>query len=200
MPNPIAIDEWPVGDRKEPRAALGITNDAEVAARHGRVDLHRKGLDVLVASWRRLVQDKRRRLLLLVGDGDDAEELRAQLVTLSGDVRWHDHYVTDRAIIREHLAAADVAVLPLGLKDLLSLCLRPWLQDVPSRRLTLPAWRTSPQRASETESSSSLLMTRELWPMVWPALCQTASSRPIWVAQPGSGLSTVFLPTPSEVC
>jgi glycosyltransferase involved in cell wall biosynthesis len=75
--------------------------------------LYRKGLDVLVAAWRRLVEDGRqRRLLLLVGDGDDAEDLRVRLATLSGDVRWHDHYVTDRAHIRQHLAAADVAVLP----------------------------------------------------------------------------------------
>ena len=112
VPNPIAIDDWPVGDRREARAALGIPHDAEVVAWHGRVDLQTKGLDVLVAAWRSLAQDKRqRRILLLVGDGDDAEELRAQLATLPGDVRWHDHYVTDRTIIREHLAAADVAVL-----------------------------------------------------------------------------------------
>lgn len=149
------------------------------------------GLDVLVASWRR-------RLLLLVGDG--AEELRAQLVTLSGDVGWHDHYVTDRATIREHLAAADVAVLP-SRHEGFSVAL---LEAMASGRAVVATdvagvADVAPE-GSETESSSSLLMTRELWPMVWPALCQTASSRPIWVAQPGSGLSTVFLPTPSEVC
>ena len=113
VPNPLALDEWPVCDRSVARATLGIPNDAEVVAWHGRVDMHRKGLDVLVASWRRLVGDKpRRRLLLLVGDGYDADELRAQLGPISGYVRWLDRYVTDRTIIREHLAAADVAVLP----------------------------------------------------------------------------------------
>lgn len=113
VPNPIAIGDWPVGDRWAARAALGIPKDAQVVAWHGRIDLQRKGLDVLVAAWRHLVEDKRRpRVLLLVGDGDDADELRILLAKVSGDVRWHDHYVTDRAIIRQNLAAADVAVLP----------------------------------------------------------------------------------------
>ena len=113
VPNPIVLADWPVGDRRHARAALGIPYEAEVVSWHGRIDLQRKGLDVLLAAWNQLAIDASRpQVLLLVGDGDDANELRIQLARMDGDVRWHDRYVTDRKIIREHLAAADVAVLP----------------------------------------------------------------------------------------
>jgi starch synthase len=108
--NPIDLTMWPAVDRNEARSALGIPREARVVAWHGRVDLHRKGLDVLVAAWKEVRRNRDARLLLL-GSGRDAEALRE---LLGGDpsVHWTDQYVNDREAIRRHLAAADVYAFP----------------------------------------------------------------------------------------
>jgi glycosyltransferase involved in cell wall biosynthesis len=114
--NPIDLRIWPAAspsDRDAARSALGIPREARVAAWHGRVDLHRKGLDVLAAAWqeiRRARPDCDFRLLLL-GTGRDAGALRALLGGDSG-IRWVDEYVNDREAIRRHLLAADVYAFP----------------------------------------------------------------------------------------
>jgi starch synthase len=115
IPNPLDLDQWAPGDRPAARSALGLPQDARVVVWHGRVDLHRKGLDVLLDAWQ-LVLDAAADLdlrLLLVGTGPDAEVLRARLVErpLTG-VHWLDRYTLDRDELRRHLHAADVAVLP----------------------------------------------------------------------------------------
>ena len=107
--NPLDAGLWRAGDRSAARAQLGLPADAAVVAWHGRVDLHRKGLDVLVEAWRRLSGDGRR--LLLVGTGAHAEELRTLLAPVDG-VEWIDEYVLDRERMRRYLSAADVYVLP----------------------------------------------------------------------------------------
>jgi glycosyltransferase involved in cell wall biosynthesis len=111
--NPIDLRMWPPADRDEARSALGIPRAARVVAWHGRVDLHRKGLDVLAAAWKeiRRVRPGRDLRLLLLGSGRDAAALRE---LLGGDpgVHWTDEYVHDREAIRRHLAAADVYAFP----------------------------------------------------------------------------------------
>jgi glycosyltransferase involved in cell wall biosynthesis len=111
--NPIDLRTWPPADRGEARSALGIPREARVVAWHGRVELHRKGLDVLVTAWNvvRRARPGRDLRLLLLGTGRDAPELRA---LLGGDpgVHWTDEYVNDREAIRRHLAAADVYAFP----------------------------------------------------------------------------------------
>ncbi|HEX6899171.1 MAG TPA: glycosyltransferase family 4 protein [Thermoanaerobaculia bacterium] len=111
--NPIDLRMWPSADRTEARIALGIPQEARVVAWHGRVDLHRKGLDVLAAAWKEIrnARPDRDLRLLLLGTGRDASEFRALL----GDdpsVHWRDEYVNDRGIIHRHLAAADVYAFP----------------------------------------------------------------------------------------
>jgi glycosyltransferase involved in cell wall biosynthesis len=111
--NPIDLRMWPAADRDGARSALGIPREARAVAWHGRVDLHRKGLDVLVEAWKavRRARPGRDLRLLLLGTGRDAEALRA---LLGGDpsVHWTDAYVNDREVIRRHLAAADVYAFP----------------------------------------------------------------------------------------
>jgi glycosyltransferase involved in cell wall biosynthesis len=107
--NPLDADTWQGQDRNETRGELGIPTDAGVVAWHGRVDLHNKGLDVLVEAWRRLSNPGRR--LLLVGTGKHAPELRGLLDSVSG-VEWIDEYVLDRERMRRYLSAADVYVFP----------------------------------------------------------------------------------------
>jgi len=114
VPNPLPLDEWPVGDRPAARAALDIPQDAGVVCWHGRIAIAQKGLDVLLDAWQ-LVTDarpSRELVLFLTGDGQDAEELRGDLERrrLRG-VQWLDTYVLDRGGIKTRLAAADVAVL-----------------------------------------------------------------------------------------
>lgn len=113
--NPIDLKAWSAIDRQEARAELGIPIDAQVVVWHGRVDIHRKGLDVLVDAWAQLCRDRpgKDQRLLLVGTGSDASKLH-QLITqmqLQG-VMWVDEYVRDRTAIRRYLSTADIYTLP----------------------------------------------------------------------------------------
>jgi starch synthase len=114
--NPIDLRLWPSIDqheRDEARAALGIPPRARVVAWHGRVEIHRKGLDLLVAAWSTIRHTRTGRdlRLLLIGTGRDAAALHALLADDAG-IHWIDEYVNDRALLRRHLAAADVYVFP----------------------------------------------------------------------------------------
>ena len=114
VPNALDVRQWRPMDRQAARAALGIAADVQVVAWHGRVEIHIKGLDVLLDAWRRLYQERAGRVvLLLVGSGRDAVALRRRLAELPPEaVRWDDRYVLDRALLRQYLSAADVATLP----------------------------------------------------------------------------------------
>lgn len=115
VPNPLDLDLWPVGDRADARRRLGIPGDARVVVWHGRVEMHRKGLDVLVDAWAQIcaahpTEDVR---LLMVGDGADREALHRRLdAEAIRGVRWLDSYLLDRSELRPYLDAADVYVLP----------------------------------------------------------------------------------------
>ncbi len=113
--NPLDLDLWHAGDRAAARAALGIPAAARVVAWHGRVDVRRKGLDVLLDAWQRLSGERPERdlRLILVGSGHDADRFRSLLDGRGPRaVHWHDAYVRDPSLIRCHLSAADVYVLP----------------------------------------------------------------------------------------
>jgi starch synthase len=113
--NPINVEMWRAIDRRQARAALGIPADARVAVWHGRIDLYRKGLDILLNAWeqvcrKRLGRDLR---LLLVGTGNDAEDLRRRMANMHLEgVLWIDKFLHDRTAIRLCLSAADVYTFP----------------------------------------------------------------------------------------
>jgi glycosyltransferase involved in cell wall biosynthesis len=111
--NPLDVDAWAPVPREAARRELGLDAGASVVAWHGRVDLRRKGLDVLVDAWRRLqtARGAGERALLLVGTGPDRQQLRRLLSDLPG-VRWVDRYVMDRSYLRTVLSAADVYAFP----------------------------------------------------------------------------------------
>ncbi|MGZ4708615.1 MAG: glycosyltransferase family 4 protein, partial [Acidimicrobiales bacterium] len=112
VPNPIDLDEWSVGERAAARARVGISPDAQVVSWHGRLDRSRKGIDVLLDAWSRVVAaDGPERVLLMTGTGPDAPFVREALASGLRGVRWRDEYVFDRTIIRTQLAAADIATL-----------------------------------------------------------------------------------------
>ena len=113
--NPMDVANWHAMDRSEARAALGIPIDAQVVVCHGRIDIHRKGLDVLMEAWERVYSDRPDRdlRLLLVGTGSDANQLRDRITTMQlQGIMWVDEYVRDRTAIRRYLSAADVYTLP----------------------------------------------------------------------------------------
>jgi glycosyltransferase involved in cell wall biosynthesis len=94
---------------------LGLPADAPVACWHGRVQIRRKGLDILVEAWREACAERPDvdLRLLLCGTGTQSEALRRLIdaADLRG-VHWRDEYVTDPAVVRRQLAAADVFVFP----------------------------------------------------------------------------------------
>lgn len=100
--------------RRLGREELGVGCDTVVIAWHGRVEVERKGLDLLLAAWA-LVRERRPGAdlhLALMGSGGDADRLRGLLASSGGPVTWIDEYVTDRDRIDRFLAAADVYAFP----------------------------------------------------------------------------------------
>jgi len=109
--NPLDVTVWYPEDRRSARSALGLPQDAFLVAWHGRIDLHRKGLDLLIDSWRRLLLAKPGLdgYLVMVGTGPDTAELMSLIEAENVErVIWRDEYVLDRAAMRCYLSAADV--------------------------------------------------------------------------------------------
>lgn len=113
--NPLDVKLWCAIDRDEARGQLGIPLDARVAVWHGRVEINRKGLDVLLEAWKQICCERPGRdlRLLLVGTGSDADELHQRIATMQlQGVMWVDEFVNDRTKMRCYLSAADVYTLP----------------------------------------------------------------------------------------
>jgi starch synthase len=113
--NPVDLAMWKPVDREEARSMLGIPVGAEVVIWHGRVEINRKGLDVLLHAWRRLCSERAGRdlRLVLVGTGNDADKLSAMLDELKlPGVTWVNEFVRDRSLMRSYLSSADVYAFP----------------------------------------------------------------------------------------
>jgi len=113
--NPMDLANWQAFDRSEVRAVLGIPIDAQVVVYHGRIELHRKGLDILTEAWEQVCRDRPERdlRLLLVGTGSDADQLRQRIAAMElRGVLWVDEYLCDRTKIRQYLSSADLYTLP----------------------------------------------------------------------------------------
>jgi glycosyltransferase involved in cell wall biosynthesis len=113
--NPIDLDLWRPADREKSRRQLGFSTDSRIVVYHGRIDIYAKGLDVLLKAWEQIRDPPGRHdpLLLIIGSGHDDAEFRQRLEVLaSPNIRWINQYVTDRAIMRSFLSAADLYVLP----------------------------------------------------------------------------------------
>jgi glycosyltransferase involved in cell wall biosynthesis len=114
IPNPIDLDLWRPLNRDEARRQLGLSPQTRIVVCHGRIQMHHKGLDVLLDAWERVCasssgHDAR---LLLIGSGSDDAILRERLERLgSSRIQWIEQYELDRTVIRRYLSAADVYVL-----------------------------------------------------------------------------------------
>ena len=172
--NPIDLDLWWPMDRAEARRALDLPPEARIVVCHGRIDMHRKGLDVLLDAWRlvtaaRPKQDVR---LILVGTGQDDQVLRAELARrqLPG-LTWFDRYELDRAVMRRTLSAADLYTLPSRIEgfpvaplEAMACGLPVVASDIPALRTILEAGRESggllvrPNDAAALAQSLGLLL------------------------------------------
>jgi starch synthase len=114
LPNPLDLTEWQPMPRAEARRTLGLPLDARIAISHGRIDIFRKGLDLLLDAWSksRAAHPDQDWRLVLIGSGDDALKFRSMLGG-PGDssVLWIDRYIRDRSLMRTWLSAADVYVM-----------------------------------------------------------------------------------------
>ena len=112
--DPMDTVTWQATDRGEARAVIGIPLTARVVVCHGRIDFHRKGLDILLAAWDQICRDRPDKdlRLLLVGTGPDSDKLRQCIAAMElRGVMWLDEFVHDRTTIRRYLSAADVYTL-----------------------------------------------------------------------------------------
>ena len=105
----ITDNRQPATDNSPVKAALHIPDNTKVIAWHGRIDYHRKGLDVLLDAWDRIRRDDLR--LLLIGAGTGSAALGERIARSRG-VLWIDEYLNDRDAIRDYLSAADVYAFP----------------------------------------------------------------------------------------
>jgi len=115
IPNGLDLDFWRPDERAAARAALGLPAEHRIAIWHGRVDIHQKGLDVLLEAWKdlRSAEEGSGITLLLVGTGRDAARFGRRLADLDDEgIVWVDEYLNDRPLIRRYLSAADLYVLP----------------------------------------------------------------------------------------
>lgn len=115
VPNAFDVRRWRPADRRAARIALSIPADMKVITWQGRVEMHRKGLDVLLDAWGRLCAGRPgdRLLLLLVGSGRDEDILRGSMsASPPGSIRWDNQYVLDRDLLWRYLSSADIATLP----------------------------------------------------------------------------------------
>lgn len=110
--NPIDITAWQGCDHSRARESIGIPLNARVVVWHGRVEIERKGLDILLDAWEQVCRDRPELRLLLVGTGSDASKLHERLDSnpLPG-VIWIDEFINDRTRIQQYLSAADVYVM-----------------------------------------------------------------------------------------
>jgi starch synthase len=102
-------------ERKRARQELGFAQTARVVMCHGRIDIQRKGLDLLLNAWLQVCDEHPEEdiHLLLVGTGEDAPNLRILLEEMKPrNLKWIDEYVLDRTVMKRYLCAADVYVLP----------------------------------------------------------------------------------------
>ena len=113
--NPVDVDAWRPGDRSRARASLELPGDALIAVWHGRVQLPKKGIDVLLEAWSSVCRELRQNelRLVLVGDGESARSVEGEIDRIGlRNVVFVNRLLHDPAEVRLHLIAGDVYVFP----------------------------------------------------------------------------------------
>jgi glycosyltransferase involved in cell wall biosynthesis len=112
IPNPLDCDEWRPVDRAQARAELGLATNAFIVVNHGRTDIGRKGLDILVAAWTQFATRRPDVQAYLIGSGQDHAAFAQLLRQRAPDrLTWLSSYITDRPRMRQWLSAADAYLI-----------------------------------------------------------------------------------------
>jgi starch synthase len=112
IPNPLDTEQWRPEDRLKARAELGLSPHSFIVVNHGRTDVRRKGLDILVEAWRRFSQHRSDAQAIIVGSGQDHAAFAELLAGQAPDrLTWIANYVTDRPRMRRWLSAADAYLI-----------------------------------------------------------------------------------------
>jgi starch synthase len=108
----LDTDEWRPEPRAAARAQLELPDEAFIVISHGRTDIGRKGLDILVEAWKRFAPRHPEARAFLIGSGQDHDAFAA-LLTQQAPPRltWIDRYITDRNLMRRWLSAADAYLI-----------------------------------------------------------------------------------------
>jgi len=109
IPNPVDTDIWRAEPRGDARASLGVDPAAFLVVNHGRIDIHRKGLDLLLAAWREVVGQAPQARLVIIGSGQDHATFAERVQGVAG-LSWLSSYTTDRGMVRAWLSAANAYV------------------------------------------------------------------------------------------
>lgn len=112
--NPLKTDRFLSIDRYTARQKLKLPLNSQIVVWHGRVAIFRKGLDLLLNAWERVVRQCRDRFLnlLLVGTGSDADKLTKLIAQKPSNIIWVNNYILNRELIQTYLTAADLYILP----------------------------------------------------------------------------------------
>jgi starch synthase len=169
IPNPVDALVWRPLDRDEARASLGLPTEVFIAINHGRIDIHRKGLDVLLQAWARM-PDQDRIELIIIGSGQDRVAF-AELLTGSGltNVRWFSEYTTDRNLIRRWLSAADVYVTASRIEGMPIAPLEAMACGLP---IVASDAQGLPDILADREASGGLIVRRDHAEEIEEALCR----------------------------
>jgi starch synthase len=115
IPNPIDLNIWQPVNRCDARRALGLPPEIRIVIYHGRIDVYRKGLDVLLQAWQQIRADPvgKGARLLIIGSGQDDAVFRERIERPEqSGIEWIDRFEQDRTAMRRYLSAADLYVLP----------------------------------------------------------------------------------------
>ncbi|MGC1306849.1 MAG: glycosyltransferase family 4 protein [Phormidesmis sp.] len=119
--NPLDLNLWRAVDspnelhqlRHRTRQELGVPVEATLVMCHGRIDIYRKGLDILMEAWGRICNNSTEPpYLLIVGTGDDERALQAIIDERSlPNIIWINQYILDRDLMIRYLSSADIYTL-----------------------------------------------------------------------------------------
>ena len=112
IPNPLDTEGWRALPRAQARAELGLPQDVFLVVNHGRIDVRRKGLDILLDVWGRFVHSRPDARLHVLGAGQD-DKLFARMLANANlpSISWDARYTTDRLEVRRWLSAADAYII-----------------------------------------------------------------------------------------
>jgi starch synthase len=170
IPNPIDSQKWRPESRRSARQALGLSDGEFLAVNHGRIDIQRKGLDVLLRAWTEFTNRRSNGRLVIIGSGQDHAAFEA-LVGKVPRTTWISAYLTDPPQIRRWLSAADVYVTLSRLEGMPVAPLEAMACGLP---VVASDANGLPDIFADGEASGGLLVPREAVTPAAEAICRLA--------------------------